>query len=471
MGTIKKHRFHITRLLLSAFAFVGCIAEDLPTVNNGESDITIMINVPATATSRAITGGGTDDNAIDRIDVLIFDSDNASRYVGRVSPVFINAISATSKSFTVKVPTGNLELVILANSRDVIDAAPLVVGTTTKLAAYALLTESLPARTAGVPLSGVWNAQPGSPGYKPFPMWGEVSINSLTSTTVTATLVRALAKINIRFLNQTISDKLQITEISLCNYNSQGFLGSQNWNWTTPTSSTPDATATKQVGFENRLIFPVLPADGNAFIDQIFLFEVAPPANPTNPTLADRIASTCLIIRGYFEGNTEPSYYRIDLRDSTGAFTGVTRNHVYDIVIVDVIGPGANTGEIAYSSELIDIIATVRQWEAGQETDINYNGTFQMMTNTSEFLFPFDGVPQQTLEIFSNHPGGWVVEPGFPSWINLSLTSSNDIVNVVDMVITCELNLTTSVRTGNFYISTALLRKRITVTQEAAGGI
>ncbi|MDR0334117.1 MAG: FimB/Mfa2 family fimbrial subunit [Dysgonamonadaceae bacterium] len=459
---MKKFRFNIVSLILFAFALSSCMADEI-TPDKNESDITIKINIP-TATSRAIVGGSADDNAINRIDILIFDAD---RYVGRVSPIFINNISPTSKSFTVSVPEGNLELVILANSKNAIDAAPLVVGTT-KLAAYALLTESLPARTAGVPLSGIWNAQPGSTGYKNFPMWGEVIINTLTQTTATVTLVRALAKINIRFLNQTISDKLQITEISLCNYSSQGFLGSRNWSWANPAFSTPDATATKQTGYENRLIYPVLPVDGNDFIDQIFLFEVAPPDNPSNPIIADRVAATCLIIRGYLQGSTDPSYYRVDLRDSNGMYLSVTRNHIHDIVITDVIGVGANTGEIAYNSELIDIVATVRQWDAGQEVDINY-GQFQMITNGFEFLLPYIGTPAQTLEIFSNYPAGWTVESGYPSWVNLSITSS---INTTDfIVITCESNPTTDLRTGEFYISTALLRKKITITQSAAPGV
>jgi hypothetical protein len=433
--------------------------------NNNEGNITITIDVPSAASTRAITEGSANDHAINRIDVLIF---NTGTYAGRVSPVFINDISTTQKSFTVRVPKDNLELVILANSKDAIDAIPtanFVVGTTTKTQAYALLTESLPA-------GNIWNAQPGSTGYRDFPMWGEITVNTNTATTAGVTLVRALAKINVSFLNTTISDKLTITGISLYNYHTNGKLASQNWNFTTPASSTPDPTAMtfKQGGFANGVNFPASVIVGNQIIDEIFLFEVAPPTNPSNPTVTDRVASTCIIISGYYKGadptnTTELSFYRIDLKSDAGVYYGVTRNHNYDIVIQDVRGPGANTGEIAYDSELVNITATVREWGAGYEVDMDYSGQYKMITNDSEFTFLSTGMPAQTLSIFSDHPGGWTVEPGYPDWINLSITASSNTTGFVDMEITCNQYTGNTVRTGEFFIRTEGLRKKITVIQ------
>jgi uncharacterized protein (TIGR02145 family) len=439
--------------------------------NNNEGNITITIDVPSAASTRAITEGSANDHAINRIDVLIFNA-NTDLYISRVSPVFINdGVNSNQKTFTIKVPKGNLELLILANSKDAIDAATLVTGATTKAQAYTQLTEVLPT-------GNIWNAQPGSPGYKPFPMWGEVpNINTNTATTASATLVRALAKINVRFSNTLVggilpSDKLTITGISLYNYHTNGKLASQNWNFTTPASSTPDPTAMtfKQGGFANGVNFPTSVIVGNQIIDEIFLFEVAPPANPANPTVADRVASTCIIISGYYKGadptnTTELSYYRIDLRSDAGVYYGVTRNHNYDILIQDVRGPGANTGEIAYDSELVNITATVREWGAGYEVDVDYSGQYKMITNDSEFTFLSTGMPAQMLEIFSDHPGGWTVEPGYPDWINLSITASNNTTGFVDMEITCNQYTGNTVRTGEFFIRTEGLRKKITVIQ------
>ncbi|MDR0333194.1 MAG: hypothetical protein LBI15_06980 [Dysgonamonadaceae bacterium] len=448
MNKIKKLRLYIVSLLLSAFALSSCIAEALIPNNNDESEITIVIDMPGTAASRAI--GSTDDTVIDRIDVLIFDLNNGGRYVGRVSPVF--GINQTSQSFTVKAPKGNLELAIFANAKDRIDAATFTVGTTTKAQAYTQLTESLP-------FNNIWNADPQDPGYKPFPMWGEVAVNTNTATTASVTLVRALAKINIRFLNPTISSKLEITEISLYNYHTNGYLAS----WASP--NTPTHISNKREGYVNGIYFSSTLIDNNQMMDEIFLFEVAPPANPSNPAIADRVASTCVIIRGHFEGSAADSYYRVDLKSPAGVYYGVTRNNNYDIVIQDVFGSGANTGEIAYDSELVDITATVLQWDLGAEMDVDYSGQYRLVTSSSAFQF-VQIASSQTLKIFSDAPGGWKIE-GKPDWITLDWNAGdeNNTVDFVDIIITCNDNSTSSERRGEFYVVTGLLKKKITVNQ------
>lgn len=423
----------------------------------GENTISITIDVPGAASSRAIAGGSADDNAINRIDVLIFKVGGA--YLGRVSPIVINGSGAT-RSFTIPVPEGNLDLVILANSRDRIDAiaSNLVVGATARTAAYALLTESLPA-------TNIWNAQSGSTGYKPFPMWGEaLNINVATTPSITGVeLVRALAKINVRFLNSGISDRLTIAGVSLYNFHTTGYLAS--WG---AGANTPTAISDKRTGFANGLAFPASVINGNQIIDEIFLFEVAPPANPGNPTVADRVASTSIIISGFYKGDNpantaELSYYRIDLRDDAGVFLGVTRNSEYDIIIRSVTGAGANTGEIAYDSESVNITATVRAWDAGDREEVDYGGEHLMRTGASRltFLSEGEGNAAQSLNIFSDHPGGWVVEPGYPDWFHLSITAGNNITEVVDITCTPFPDL----RTGEFFIRTEGLRKRITVAQ------
>ena len=451
MRLIKNIKLYIALAFFGLFLPVGCISEVI-VPDAGENTITVTINVPV---SRAI--GSADDLVVNRIDVLIFNAGGA--YLGRVSPTFINGTGAT-RNFTVMVPDGNLDLVILANSRDRIDAisASLVVGSTTRAIAYTLLTESLPA-------NNIWNALPGSSGYRHIPMWGEaLNINAAITPTVSVELIRALAKINVRFLNQTVSDRLTITGVSLHNFHTNGYLASPNWDWTNPNASTPSPTniANKRTGFANGVTFPASVIVNNEIVDQIFLFEVAPPANPSNPTAADRVASTALIIRGYFDGSTTPSYYRIDLRDDTGVFLGVTRNHHYEIIINSVTGPGANTGAIAYDSELVNITATVRAWDAGSQVEVNY-GQYLMRTNASRFTFLSAGNPAQSLNIFSDHPGGWVIEPDYPSWINLSITSSSNITD--NIVITAEQLPDDNSRIGEFFIRTDGLRKRITVGQ------
>ena len=457
-----KNKFRIIALL-SLLAFASCLSEELIDNNKNEDPVSIVIN---TADGRAIVGGSEADNAITRIDVLMFDINNNNRFVGRVFPI----TESNQTTFTVTVPGGRYyDLVILANAKHIVDAAGsrLVAGVTTKAAAYALLMELLP----GAPPTGVWNAQSGSIGYKDFPMWGEVSVNTINETaagtiSADAALVRMLAKINLSFANQTISDKLRITEVLLCNFSSQGFLASRYWIRDNPRASAPDATDTKQEGYHNRLVYSGNAIRNNAIIDEVFLFEVAPPPNPSNPSVDDRVASTCLIVKGFYNSATEPSFYRIDIRDASGRYLGITRNHAYEIVIQDVTGSGANTGEIAYNSETVNIVTTVREWTMGYRVDVDYNdGHYQLIVNKEEFTFDASGNLEQILTVFSNHPGGWAIEPGYPEWIKVSPQGDKNSDDSENVAIRCESNMSGGSRTGEFYITTALLRKKITVTQ------
>ena len=448
--------FHIIALL-SILALASCLSEPIEREKN-EEQVSFVINV---AEGRAIVGGSDADNAMSRIDVLLFDIGNNNRFVGRVTPI----AEKDQTSFVVTVREGrHYSFVVLANAKHIVDAVAnrLVVGSTTQAAAYALLTESLP----GTASTGVWNAQPGSEGYKDFPMWGEMPVNTANEIkSVDVTLVRMLAKINLSFVNQTVSDKLEITEVYLCNYTSQGLLASRYWNWDTPALSMPDAsTNTKRVGYENRLIYSGNAIRNNAIIDEILLFEVAPPPNPMLPSVNDQVASTCLIVKGFYNGATVPSYYRIDIRNANG-YLGITRNHAYEIVIQDVTGSGANTGEIAYNSETVNIVATVREWEMGYQVDIDYDdGHYQLIVSESEFTFDMSGNPEQVLRIFSNHQGGWKIEKEEKySWINVSLEKGG--VGFEDISISCKSIANGSSRTGEFYITTALLRKKIVVVQ------
>jgi hypothetical protein len=481
MNTIKKLRFYIVSLLLSAFAFSSCLKEVFLPISNGENDVTIVINVPGgLASSRAIIEGSADDNAVNRIDVLMFDINNGLRYAGRVIPVFINEIDLTTKSFTISVPEGNFVFMILANAKDIIDDAPLVVGTTTKAGAYTLLTESLPIRTGVVPPFYVWNANPSSIGYKDFPMWGEVTIDARTATTVNTKLVRMLAKINVKFYQPidaptSISDKLSITEIHLCNYNTRGFLASTGWTeWNPPLftldglPNLPDPVpSAKLTGYGNRLVYPASAIINNTCIDEIFLFEVAAP---TDNSIAQRRESTCLIIVGHYDGSPDLSYYRVDIVNSAGTYLNILRNHHYEIIIQDVKGPGAPTGEIAYDSELITITATVRVWNAGYDVNINYPGQFRLITNRSEFTLASSGMPAQSFLVFSDNPGGWEVEPGYPSWIrfNPAIPGNANTIDFTNVEIYCDLHTDIDPRTGEFWIRTKtapIIRKKITVTQ------
>ena len=68
--------------------------------------------------------------------------------------------------------------------------------------------------------------------------------------------------------------------------------------------------------------------------------------------------NTCLIIGGSYQGNTT-SYYRVDFVDGGGNFLPLLRNHRYLISIIEVVGDGYSTPEMAFETARSNMQATV----------------------------------------------------------------------------------------------------------------
>jgi hypothetical protein len=381
------------------------------------------------------------------------------------------------------MPRGNYDLMVLANAKDIVDAATLVVGTTPKTgtttSADRLLRASLPNPSLPFVLRG-WNAQPGSTGYRPFPMWGEV-LNFTPETsggTMNVDLIRMLAKVNIRFANtpagQVARDKLNITGIMLFNTNSEGYLVSRGYNQsaTSVSQHAPDAIITPAShGYNNMIIYLPVGAGFNVSVDEIFLFEAVAAASAAN-----RTGAVSLIIEGRYDGSTVPTYYRIDMADSDGNYFDIIRNHYYDIVITAIDGPGHSLAQDAYNAKPFNITTAINAWDERGMNNHTYDGRYQITVDYDNYKFDNSGSPAQPLRIYTDVPQGWTIEvPAEHNWIkvNGALTASydNSVVPFVSTTIqiTCDNNSSTVFsRQGSFFIVAGNLRKEIIVTQEAA---
>ena len=472
---MKRFKIYLAYLLLLSFS--GCTEELVPDRGYVSDEVTVIIRVPGPSrgNTRAITQGSAADNAVTRIDILMFDA-TTKLYTGRI---YSNTITGTgnTKTFTVRMPRGSYDLMVLANSKDIIDAATLIVGTTPKTGTAAsadrLLIASLP--NPGLPyVLRAWNANPSSPDFKPFPMWGEVlNFSPETSDgTMAVNLIRALAKINVRFANQAARDKLAINSIALFNYNSGGYLVSRGYNQsaTNVSQHAPDAmTTTAGHGYNNAI--PYTAGTGlNVSVDEIFLFEVSAAAST-----ADRNGAVALIIGGYYNGSATVTYYRIDIADSSGNYFDIIRNHYYDIMITAINGPGYSTAREAADAKPFNILTQINAWDESGMNNHTYDGRYQITVDFNNVRIHHTGLPSQPLRIYTDVPAGWTIEvPTASNWISVTPTSyTNSVVPFISTTvqITCSPNAGTASRTGSFFIVAGVLRKEITVTQAMVPGI
>lgn len=80
-----------------------------------------------------------------------------------------------------------------------------------------------------------------------------------------------------------------------------------------------------------------------------------------------------VIVGGYYNGSSEMSYYRIDVCNEEGNLVEILRNHLYDITIRSVLGPGQPTPDEAYDNNAIKIVAQITDW-CMVDRDVMYNG-------------------------------------------------------------------------------------------------
>jgi uncharacterized protein (TIGR02145 family) len=486
MNMIKNSRIYLVFLLFLSFAFSGCVKEPISNEIDTDDEVMVVIRLPHSSrgnTPRAITQDGVADNMVNRVDILIFYTDtdpvvaNRGRYVGRV---FSNIIEGDGniKTFKVRMPRGTYDLLVLANAKDIVDAAALVIGETLKTgtdtSADRLLIASLPGRPTDPYVIRAWNNNPSSLDFQPFPMWGEVlSFTPETANGATeqgkmnVDLIRALAKINVRFANQTAKDKLTVANIALFNFNSGGYLVSRgyNQNATNVSQQVSDAMTTPSShGYSNAIPYTVAGTGLDVSVDEIFLFEVKAAASAE-----DAIA---LIIGGYYGGSSTRTYYRIDMVNSAGEYFDIIRNYYYDVNITAINGPGYNDATEAANSKPFNITSTIEALDFTGMNNHTYNGQYQITVDFDDFTFDPDGTAQ-TIRIFTDVPGGWTIEiPAESNWITNPTTTTTGIRDVITpLTITCAANGTNMERTGSFFIVAGALRKEITVTQDVAPGV
>lgn len=491
MDTIKRNKLLQALSLVLLIGLLWCCsdesAHDIPTIVGEHNTITFSVKVPSAGTPKS-TGPKTyalaeaDENEVSQIAVLLFDSDD--NYIHQ--PIYCGGNSITSdpgnsqvKTFTIKVPEGTYDMVVLANSNQSLNDALSTISTGQPKAT--VLNKLL------ISNSGKWNATPGSSNYMAIPMWGEamdVLVREGMSAKTSVTLVRMVAKIDVALTSSAAREKFNLQSVRLYNYNNQGQIVPDVSNWDINGSV---VTAPSVPSSANRLATPLLfngsaitsdaSSRGVSCINEIYTFE-APIG--TSSSIA---TNSCIVVGGIFDGDSQTTYYRIDMANTTGVGEGATityfpllRNHNYKVNIAEVKASGLVTPEAAFNAAPANIEASIINWNDAQITEIVFDGQYMLGLSQGEFTFSREernssGI-DNTLFVTTDYPSGWKLNKivddanNTITWMSLSTSTGAAGATKTAKLILSE-NTTGSIREGFVYLSAGRLTYIIKVKQIA----
>lgn len=492
MININRYTTNLSTHLRALFLMVllgtlwNCTSEDIndiPIVGGNEPTVTFSVRVPggipklSSPTTYALSED--DENEIAQIAVLLFDTDGYT-----YQPIYVSGSNITGsgevKTFTIKVPVGTYDMVVLANANASLSSALSNIYTGQSKAD--VLKELI------VTNDGKWNATPTSGDYIPIPMWGEsANINVAKGASVNAsfTLVRMVAKIDVVLTTNTAKSKFDLQSVHLYNYYNQGHIAptAGNWSGMPPTIKAPSVPvdATKPTNpIANPLIYDGAAitneaTGGISCINEIYTFEANVGSGSTLAT------NTCIVIGGKYNDESQATYYRIDFAntegtgvDATTTYLPLLRNHHYKINIEDITASGLTSPEEAFKASPMNIKATVVNWSDALNVDVVYDGQYMLAVSQGEFTFSREqrtaDSNDNTISITTDVPSGWKLEKivddaGTPiTWLSLTSQKGASCVTSNTQFILSENNSGAS-RTAFVHLSAGRLTYIVKVVQ------
>lgn len=376
-------------LITTFFISTSCAKDrlDTPGGNGPEKgeDIVFSITLP---TDQAMTKGldGKYETKVDEIRMLVFDvkggtSTGDLQHVAYPKELTYDPANPEKRKYRVKLKAGTWDLMLLANSGEYLDA---------------LYPNGLKPNTSReeiikglqVEIEGKWNVTPGSVGYKDFPMAGvrtNVTIDDKTDLRGEKgfRMNRAVAKINVTLnLPQAEKDNFKMADIRFYHRRKKAQIIPNESEWNTLTGHVNSTSLVDNNDTKGPLEYT---SGETECVDEIYVFE-APMGN-----LAQHPAYPCLVVGGYYKG--ELGYYRVDFANDTDkgpVFMPLLRNHLYDIQIVSVTGPGFPDPEEAYKSLPVNLESNILQWKEGEVGDIYFNGQNYLCIDQGRYNFTPD---------------------------------------------------------------------------------
>ncbi|MDR1415323.1 MAG: DUF4906 domain-containing protein, partial [Odoribacteraceae bacterium] len=453
-------RVHVKPFALAAilaFAAGSCVmkVDEGLAAGAGERLVTLSLAMPSSLPTRALTTPQED--AVHTVDVLLFKDE----------VFFYRAIGSqpnASNEFTVKLPSNATayKAVVLANARAMLSAIPVAqeqASGDSRTNLLAGITQQFSAPVTG------WTSALATAGI---PMWGyenDLVVNESNSNPPpTIALTRMVAKIDLTVDNLVTNFKL--ANVRLYNYSNKGAIA--------PAASTTGASGYSVAQWDGtKAIAPHLPSGAKVaggYID--YSISSAPGlASFTNEIYAyeaqagtlNTPGNTCLVIGGYYEGSTTPTYYRVEFVESNGTtFFHLLRNHKYTVTIKGVSAHGYPTPGDAYANAPANIVVQITPWNEGGLDDITFDPQHYLAVDKSTLAFYAAG-GNKTMAAITDFPAGWTIEKdAVYDWFTVSPLAH---ASTSQQTITVTIPNGNGPRDGHFDIVAGNLHKRITVTQ------
>ncbi|MCD7970087.1 MAG: FimB/Mfa2 family fimbrial subunit [Alistipes sp.] len=407
---MKTRSKHITIAALTVLLTWSCIkdnAELSPDID-GSTQVSIDVLVPGTDygnRTRALTGAG--ENHVDDITVLVFDGNGGFRYradARTVQPTGQDNI----KRFSVTLKTGQCDIWVLANCKDLIDAYSIPSNATKVSLRQNLLLE----------INGKWNTSQAS--FDPLPMWGErTGLNvtpdlSLTGAGNRIPLIRAVAKVDVTIDRAVVpTADFSMQEIRFYHWSNKGqiipdetVLSSDK---TKVTAISGNTAKTPQVQFQ---AYGTTERDPDGFFtNTIYVPETAAgtQAGSDNP---------CILINATYKGT--PGWYKVEFMDKdisgdTDRYLPLLRNYRYNLEIVRVGGRGYSSAEEAYKSKAQNLIVRIHTHSDASLTNVMYDGQYWLAWDPDRFELDKEehGMADDyhnLLQIETNCEDGWKLQ-------------------------------------------------------------
>jgi hypothetical protein len=465
INVMRKTIYIFTLAGLLALLTCSCVWDEgnLDPLAGDDALVTLAVNLPASPpASRA--GDGPDENAVNAVDVLLFDVNDKYFYRAVGTSIIPDGTDETKKTFTARLPQGGpYKIVVLANATDMLGNYPPSVPrdpsyTVTREALLEGLVQELAVKTHK------WNEE-----FTHIPMWGYYGSAQMIDETTeklpnSISLTRAIARVDVTIsANGTVRDDFDLEEVYLYNYNRAGTLtpAVNASGYVTDQHHLPALSllADKSTPLKVEGPLAYLAADGltaDGLTKVIYTFEAA-------AATVEDISNTCLVIGGkYYDGviaDPPVTYYRLEfVSKGTGGspeYFALLRNHCYTVNITAVKGHGYDRKEDAYSARPVNIEATVTAWD-DEQLDNEFPGQYYLNVDKSRVEITGINNPVN-ITVTTNYDGSpaWSIE-GTPSWLTASTTSSK-----------LTLRATATGSPTSFYIVAGNIKKKIDVTWSA----
>jgi hypothetical protein len=427
-----------------------------PTVGNDERLVTLSLTTPSSVPTRALSS--TQEDAVHTVDVLLFNGED----------FFYRAIGDqpnASNEFTVKLPSNAsaYKAVVLANARAILTTLSIPVAQkqtpgTTRTNLLESITHILSGSVSE------WTSALGTNGI---PMWGyenDLAVNESSSNpAATISLTRMVAKIDITVDEDVTNFKL--ASVSLYNYSGRGTIAPAASTWSTSGYDPAQWNGVKAIAphlfggiiFNGHIDYSISPAPGiTSFTNEIYVYEAQAGTNGF-------VGNTCLVIGGYYEGATTPTYYRVEFIGTDGTtFLPLLRNHKYSVNITEVTAHGYPSASDAYKNKPANIVVQIIPWNEGGLDDITFDPQHYLAVDKSALAFYASG-GTKTMAAITDFPAGWTIEKdALYDWFTVSPLAH---ASTSQQTITVTITNGNGPRDGYFYIVAGNLKKKITVTQ------